>query len=113
MIDPKQSLGVPVEVFCLAEYVADEMIARNWTSFDVANRMSDPEDFKIRLLMVEFFLAVQDDNLILEHDFLSELSRAFGVSVELFSNLHKRWLENPTKRSSWECPESLLAGAQP
>ena len=96
----------PAEVFCLGEFLADEMQARGWTSYDVAKRM--PGDYRKNLLIVAFTLSLQDENLLLSKDVAALLAGAFEVSPDYIENLHRAWLENPEGRQPFECPENLL-----
>lgn len=97
----------PVEVFPLAQYVAEEMEARGWTANDVAARMGG--DYATNAFVVDLLLAVHEDKLIVDDDTFAGLSRAFGVSEQYFRNLDAVWRKWPDRRSEFECPEHLLS----
>lgn len=97
-----------VEVYPLAEFLCDEILARGWTTKDVADRMGgDPviDQFKLDL-----FIAVSptEDNLLLDDETVMGLSLAFGVSEDFFRHLHDDWLSHPEKRASFEAPENVF-----
>jgi hypothetical protein len=98
---------VPIEVWPLASYIADEMQARGWTAVDVANRMSG--DYPHNVCEVNLMLAVQSDNMILDN-LIPRVALAFGVSPEYFHALHRGWLRNPSARQPFTCPEGILDG---
>lgn len=102
---------IPVEVYPLAQYIADEMTERGWTSVDVAARMSDRRDPGNRILMVDLILAVQDEKMLFDDEIFNDLSAAFDISAAYFRNIHKQWLDWPDKRVVFECPEELLSEA--
>lgn len=92
----------------LAAHVADEMEARNWTCVDVAKRM--PGDYGHNVGVMNFFLAIDPEKLLITDELISGLSEAFEVSEQFFRNLHSTWLDNPDCRSAFNCPEHLLDG---
>ncbi|ADJ22975.1 hypothetical protein Hden_1161 [Hyphomicrobium denitrificans ATCC 51888] len=98
----------PAEVFPLAQYLAEEMEARNWTCSDVAKRMQTPSGYSLDCFRIEILLAVQDEHLIIDDELIAGLARAFGVSNEFFRNLHQIWLDNPAARVAFRCPEGLF-----
>lgn len=100
----------PAEVFCLAEYLAEEMLERGWTAADVAARMGTGESVAHDTLVVDLLLAVQRDGLLIGEDTFSGLARAFGVSEQLFRNIDAVWRKWPDRRSPFKCPEELLSG---
>lgn len=85
-----------VEVFSLAQFVAEEMDARDWTSMDVAARM--PGDFGVNALMVDVLLAVQGqphEKVKVDEAFCTPLEDAFGVSRGFFLRLNSGWDKYP------------------
>lgn len=104
---------VPVEVFCLASFLAEEMEARGWTSVDVGVRMSadDISDSEIskNILVVDLLLAVQDDNMVITPQTYRELERAFGVSDGFFERLDAPWHKYPDRRVPFHAPDFLYS----
>ena len=99
----------PVEVFCLASYLAEEMEARGWTSSDVGVRMGG--ETALDTLTVDLLLAVQDDNLIISGDTYRALERAFGVSEGFFERLDSAWHKYPDRRVPFDAPDFLFSDA--
>ena len=99
----------PAEVFCLAEYLAEEMKTRGWTASDLARRLPDSRSLAQRRLEVGFLLSVQSDNMLIGETEFDELAAAFSVSKVLFRGMHAAWLKWPDRRSPFTCPEELLA----
>lgn len=76
-------------MFPLTDHLTDEMVARGWEMYDLAERLGIPEAELGRRWASEDW-----------EDLYEALGRAFGVSPQLFSNLHTRWLDsraNPTQ----------------
>lgn len=103
----------PVEVFCLASYLAEEMEARGWTSVDVGLRMgaddSSADDLGKNILVVDLLLAVQDDKLVIKPDLYRQLERAFGVSEGFFERLDAPWHKYPDRRAPFAAPDYLFS----
>lgn len=99
---------VPAEVFCLAEFLCDEMQERGWKTEDVAVRMKTPSGAAMDLFCLDLVMAVQDDGLILDDELFSGIARAFDVSPEFFRNLHETWKRYPDRRSPFKCPEEIF-----
>jgi len=102
----------PVEVISLAEFLAEEMIEREWTAVDVAARMGgrDTKQRSIDLLTVQLLLAVQEDNLVISPTLYRQLEHAFGVSEGFFESLDKPWHQYPDRRRPFTAPEFLFNG---
>lgn len=97
------------EAFCLGQYLAEEMEAREWTVRDVAMLMGPLEDYGINALTLQFAMAVQDDCLLLDAETDAKLAQAFGVTPGFFRNLHEAWRRAmPERRQPFDCPEYLL-----
>lgn len=99
--------NIPAEVFCLADFLYEEMKARGWTSDDVAVRMGirdDGGDF----LLVALLLGVQRDSLVIDDKTFAGLARAFDISQEYFRNLHSTWLRWPDRRTPFRCPDDAF-----
>lgn len=99
----------PAEVFCLAEYLADEMTARGWTTSDVARRMGPGRNYVKDKLALDITMAVSPkrDGLLIDDDAFASLATAFGVSEQYLRNLHATWQKWPDRRSPFTCPEEL------
>lgn len=99
---------IAVEYWPLASFIADEMIAREWKSTDVARRM--PGDYQSNIVMINLVLCVQSDQMLITFEDIRSFATAFGISPAFFANLHNGWLQNPDRREPFECPEALLDG---
>jgi hypothetical protein len=104
---------VPVEVYCLASFLAEEMEARGWTSVDVGVRMcaDDSSDLDIskNILVVDLLLAVQDDRLVISPETYRQLERAFSVSDGFFERLDAPWHKYPDRRAPFHAPDFLYS----
>lgn len=98
----------PAEVFSLAEHLYDEMIARGWKTENAAVRMHTKHGAAMDLFCLDLMMCVQDDNLILDDEFLSGLGRAFGVDPQTLRNIHDGWLKHPDRRSPFVVPEEVF-----
>ena len=98
----------PASVWPLASHLADEMIARDWTCVDVAERM--PGDYRQNITLINLLMAVQAEKMFICDDTFSRLSAAFGISAEYFQRLQAQWQNWPDAREPFECPEHLLDG---
>lgn len=87
----------PAETFHPAEFIADELAARNWTSADAAIRM--PGDIAINMLALDLYLAIRNPNLRLG-DLAEKLGVAFGVSPKFFANLERAYLSGQPEESA-------------
>lgn len=97
------------EVFCLAEYLVEEMDAREWTTVDVAERMEIYNGFVCNKMFIDLMIAVTptEDNFLIDDETFSGLARAFGTSRDFFKSLHLAWVENPEVRSSFKAPDYI------
>lgn len=98
----------PAEVWPMASFMAEEMEARGWDAFDVAERM--PGNYMRNVFVVSLLLAVQSESLIFDEDESQRLGTAFDVDPQFFLNLHRSWLDHPAARQEFKCPEHLFAG---
>lgn len=104
---------IPAEVFSLAEFLADEMLERGWTTLDVAVRMGGTVDEMARnQLVVGLILSVQDDKLLLSDENFNDLARAFDVSADYFRNLDAGWRKHPDRRVPFEPSHRLFTAAE-
>ena len=100
----------PAQVFSVAEYIAEELEARGWTTRDLAARMSDKVAPGIRVLALDLMLACANEpGLLIEDDDLRDFAHAFEVDTDLFCKLHAIWLAWPDRRSLFDCPEHILS----
>lgn len=100
---------VPAQVFCLAEYLCDEMLARKWTTEDVAIRMGNGRDLARDLLCLDLIVAVPDKNLLIGDEMIEGLSNAFGISQTFFRKIDEQWRNaTPEQRSSFKAPEKIF-----
>lgn len=105
---PMSNADDPVEVFSLAEFLSDEIMARGWTTADVAIRMKSKRGFADDLMIVDLILCVHNDNIMIGDDTFEDLGRAFGVSAEFLRNLDAIWKKYPDRRSSFTPSEALF-----
>jgi hypothetical protein len=101
---------IPAAVFCLAEHLCDEMLARGWKTQDVAMRMGGTVDDMARnLLALDLIMCVHKDKLLIGDRLFAGLARAFDVPEELFRNLDKAWRDAPAEtRQPFDPPESIF-----
>jgi hypothetical protein len=102
-------MRTPAEVFCLAELLSDEMIARGWTTEDVAVRMSATvDDLAKNLLALDLLMCVHDDKLLVGDRMFDGLTQVFGVDPLFFRNIDAVWREHPDRRSPFTPPEVIF-----
>ena len=108
MADKKKNMAA--EVFCLAEYLVEEMDARGWTTVDVAERMETCRGYGLNKMILDLIIAVTPtkDSCLIDDETFAGLARAFGTSPDLFKGLHLAWVENPALRSSFEAPDYIF-----
>jgi hypothetical protein len=80
----------PAEVFHPSTYIAEELEARGWTIGDLAKRL--PGDYGTNHLALEMYLMVGACEGMHMGDMAPDISKAFGVSPDFFSNLERAWL---------------------
>lgn len=97
----------PAEVFCLAEFLCDEMIARGWTTDDVGTRMNTLRGPYMNIAVVDLLMAVQKDGLLIDDETFAGLASAFDVSETCLRNLDATWRKWPDRRSPFSPPESI------
>ena len=98
----------PAEVFSLAEYLSDELIARGWKTEDAAVRMRTKHGAAHDLFFLDIVICVPDEKLMIDDDGFAGLARAFGVNAQFLKNLHDLWMRYPDRRSPFEVPDSLF-----
>lgn len=99
----------PAQVYCLGEHLSDELMARGWTTEDVAARMGGShKQIATNLLMIDLLICIQDDNLIIDDGLFDDLSDVFGVSSSYFRNLDAAWRRFPDRRSQFTPPEDIF-----
>ncbi len=77
----------------LVSVVADEMVARDWTSLDVAVTMEG--DYRINIQNVELAMMAPPDRCAMSGKFIDALDGAFGRPPGYFKTIHQRWLDSP------------------
>jgi len=102
--------GAPAEVFCLAEFLFEEMEARGWKTEDAVIRMgeTDPKKIAVDLVTLDLLMVVQDDKLLVGDSMFRKLAVAFDVNEDYFRNIDSGWREHPDRRSPFKCPESVF-----
>lgn len=106
----EQAERIPAEVFCLAELLCDEMLARGWTTEDVAMRMSGTVDeFAKNLLAIDLLMCVQKGKLLVGDRMFDALASVFGVDPMFFRNLDAAWRNAPAdRRQPFKPPEAIF-----
>ena len=100
----------PAEVFPLAEFLSDEIVARGWTTMDVAVRMGGSEDEIMKnLLSVDLLMCVHKDGLLVGDQLFVGLSRVFDVDESYLRTLDGIWRRWPHRRSKFRPPESIFS----
>lgn len=85
----------PADTFHPSIYILEEIQERGWSLGDLATRMADtPTGRTAILLTLELYLesGPSEPTLFLGQPLSEALGRAFGVSSELFLELHRSWL---------------------
>jgi plasmid maintenance system antidote protein VapI len=87
-------LGTQAERFHPSIFIEEEMQARGMSLHDLVFRMRRYEserEWGIECLAVEMYLTVHEKNVILTRNMAEGFGAAFGVSPEMFINLHRAW----------------------
>lgn len=103
-----ETTRAPAQVFCLAEYLYDEMKERDWKIEDVAVRMQTSRDPAKDLLIFMLVMCVHRDGVLIDDETFDGMAHAFDVSPGLFRNLHAEWLKWPDRRVAFECPDDIF-----
>ena len=98
----------PVEVYPLAEFLCDELQAREWTTSDLAKRMNNGREYYRNKIIADLVMAVQKDGLQIDDETFEGMSTALGVSSEMLQNLDAIWRKWPDRRVQFEPPESIF-----
>jgi hypothetical protein len=102
---------IPAEAFPLAELLGDEMIARGWTTDDVAIQMGgDETEIAHNMFVVMLMLSVQREGLLVGEETFNSLARAFGVDSNFFRNIDAAWRNAPADRRQFYSPPEQLFG---
>lgn len=84
---------VAAEAFHPSTFIKDELEAREWSIGDLAKLM--PGDYGINHLALDLYLNFgPGEPYIRMNDMAVEISNAFGVDPDLFTNLEKAWVEH-------------------
>jgi hypothetical protein len=101
--------AIPAEVFCLAELLAEELMARGWTTEDVALRMSiNVDELSRNLLAIDLLMCVHRDKLLIGERIFDALTQVFDVDPMFFRNIDAMWRSNPDKRKPFTPPDSIF-----
>lgn len=100
--------AAPAHVFSSAEFLCDEMQARDWTTDDVAARM--PGNLAKNSIVIALLISVLDGPRI-DSELSKALGVAFDVSADYFAKLDKGWHEWPDRRSPFSAPDSVFGPA--
>lgn len=75
-------------------FISEELTARGWSRDDLATRIAgaDTKEWGVARLALDFYLdAGPGTPAMLMGDFVHDLARVFGTSVELWTNLEASW----------------------
>lgn len=78
----------------LAELIEEEMRERKWSITDLVMNMgpfADEKEWGICQLSWEMFLEVREPYVVLGDMMAQQLSDAFGVNANFFTNFHEAW----------------------
>ena len=100
----------PAQVFHMAEFLCEEILARGWTTADVAKRMKTSRSPEVDTLIIDMLICVHKDGLLMDDETCDGLGRAFDVSPEYFRNLDNEWRKWPDRRSPFTPPDSVFHG---
>jgi plasmid maintenance system antidote protein VapI len=77
-----------------SEIIQDELDARGWDLDDLAIRMA-PKDFGVTRLALDFYFIIGPEsiNCRIGKEMAYQMSKAFGVSEEVFIDLENLWIE--------------------
>lgn len=100
---------IPAQVFHLAEHLSDEIVARGWTTTDVAMRMGGTaEEIARNILVVDLLMCVHDDRLLISDKNFADLARAFEIEEVVFRSIDKAWRKWPDKRVVFDPPDNIF-----
>lgn len=77
------------EAFPPGEFIADELLARDWTIRDLAERMGG--DVSINEFVVSILVLARPKGLLIGNDTAAQLGKAFKTSPEFWLNLDLAW----------------------
>ena len=100
---------VPAQVSHIAEFLCEEILARGWTTADVAQRMKTSRSAAIDMLIIDMLICVHEDGLLMDDETCDGLGRAFGVSSAYWRNLDNGWRKWPDRRSPFTPPDSVFS----
>ena len=91
--------NTPAEAFHPSLFIKEELEARDWTIGELARAM--PGDYGINFVALEFYLDLGPEEPGLRmNNMAADISRAFGVDPDFFSNLERAWLEHPATQAA-------------
>lgn len=80
----EMSERIPAEAFPVGTFIAEELVARDWSVADLAARM--PGDFIKNALAIQVMIVIDSPNLTLG-GMAEKLALAFNTSAEFWRNL--------------------------
>lgn len=109
----RQPIRVPFEVYHPSVFIREEMEARSWDRDDLTTAMvglADHREWGITRLALDFFFdCAPSDPRLKMGDMAEKFAHAFGVSVELFTNLDTTWRRSFSILAS---PDELAAARE-
>lgn len=97
----------PAEAFCPADFIWDEMKARDWSINELARRMGGDPVVNVCALELGWF--ARQKGLLIGPEMAAQLARAFGTSAELWLNMDAAWQKYAPKDELYERNRALQA----
>jgi hypothetical protein len=101
---------IPAQVFPLAEYLCDELVARDWHTADCARRFDNGLSQAVNLLALN--LLMLGANIPAPDHVIEGLANALSVSKAFLRSLERPALEHPDRVARWICPIDVLSKEQ-
>lgn len=95
-------LRVPAEVFHPSELIRDEMDSRDWGIPTMARKMGGDAGVNRLALEMYFVVGPQNPGCRLGPVMAAQIAKAFGTSIEVWTNLEAAWLSHPTTQAKSE-----------
>jgi HTH-type transcriptional regulator / antitoxin HigA len=84
---------VPAETFPPGEFLADELIARQWTTIDLARRMGG--DVGLNKFIVDMLILAPAKGMLIGRETAEQLGQALGTPADFWLNLDAAWQASP------------------